>query len=187
MFIVNNTISNVFDEMYLSVKAPRSSDASFYFMREVGRLAQDRAHDNYDFYMGVYKNSLNEGESISLSLSLDTEIIRVWGGIETENNYQIYYTYEYNFKTKTLEIKPVRIWAYNSDKLGFEERIDDPTQISAFLREHSISRADLERHRDYFLYEKFLTDWTQGNGEHSLFSAGNYGKFTIIDNTLEGL
>jgi len=196
-------IHNVFDEMFVSVvmetgkfdllyeanlryKYPEFTHAGFPFVKEIGKLAHDP--DMEYFFWGGYKyNMLDDREDILLSFHLDRQVFHVAAYSEIENTRCLMITYTYNYKTKTLEIEPLAIFTYDYDSLGVEPLIDNGPQVSAFLHEHNISRESIEQYRDYFLYDKLLTDWVNGNGKRSKYMPGNYGNFTIIDNTFANL
>ena len=182
----NRKIDNVFDEMYLSVKNPRDSETHFYNMKEIGRLTKLIDSDHY--YMGVYnKAALNMGEDVDISVLTDSGIIYISATIEIENSCCLFYKYEYSFKTENLEIYPVTILTYGYLELGVEDYINDPAQVAEFLHEHGVSREFVEKYRDYFLYDKLLTDWVTGNGERSKFTISSYGEFSVEDNTFAEL
>ena len=181
-------IDNIFDEMYLSVKYPKISATSFHYMREVGRLTE--LMDVDDRYLGVYKKSLlNYGEEIDVFINTEKEIVIINSSIEleTDNKRCLYFTYNYSFKTKTLDIEPLTVFTYDYFLTNYEMAIDDAVQVDAFLHEHQITREYIEKCRDYFLYDKLLTDWVNGNGKRSRFTVGNYGNYKIEDNLFSNL
>ena len=199
----NRRIHNVFDEMYVSVvmgtrnwnvfheagvrfNYPEYTDARFGFVKAINGLAHDP--DNKDFFWGGYdKGVLKDTERITLFIELEEQTLSIAASHEIENTQCLYFEYEYSFKEKTIEIKPLTIFTYDYYELNVEMAIDDGQQVSAFLHEHNISRESIERYRDYFLYDKLLTDWITGNSKHTKFAVNNYGDFKLIDNTFANL
>jgi hypothetical protein len=177
---------NVFDEMYQSVNNPKTTNARFGFVRSIGGIVQPS--DLHDFYMASFEKSmLEKGEDIFLTICTRSNTISIMTKIEIENSQCLYYRYNYNYSTKTLTIQPITVRILNYIELEVESFVDNPTLILNFIQENNISHEFIEQYRDYFLYEKLLTDWIIGNGERSLFTIGNYGEFTLIDNTFEDL
>ena len=179
-------IDNVFDEMYLPIKYPAEGMPSFYYVPETGGLMQSPYSDY--FYMGGYRAQyLRNGEHISIFLNFEKQRLLIFAAMEIENSSCLSYDYAYYFKTKTLEIKPLTIYTRDHAKLGVEAEINDAAEVDAFLREHGITREYIERYKNYFLYDKILTDWVNGNSKHSKFNIGNYGDFKLEDNIFSEL
>ena len=188
MMIANKTKpSNVFDEMYLSVESPKKTDTDFGFVKPLGTrgLTEDIFSDHH--YFGVYKKSLTQGDSIMISINTDEKVIVIITTRELSNEQQIMITYTYTFKTKTLRIKPVRVFNPNYLDTGVEVIIEDAQGLKEVFDRYGVDRATIEQLRDYFLYDKLLTDWVVGNGERSLFDTGDFGHFTIEDNIFDTL
>ena len=199
----NRRIHNVFDEMYVSVvmqtrnwnvfheagvrfNYPEYTDARFGFVKAINGLAHDI--DNKDFFWGGYdKGALKDTEDISIYVHLDDQDFFLAFDYEIEQDKYLKYRCVYSFKTKAFEIEPLKIYTRNADQYGVEVVVDDGQQVSAFLHEHNISRESIERYRDYFLYDKLLTDWITDNSKHTKFAVDNYGDFKLIDNTFANL
>ena len=199
----NRRIHNVFDEMYVSVvmqtrnwnvfheagmrfNYPEYTDARFGFVKETGRMGLLMYSDHS--FMSVYKEtSLNAGEDVVIRVFSDDETMRISAYIETGIDQELNFKYCYSFKSRTLEIEPLKIYTRNADQYGVEAVVDDGQQVSAFLHEHNISRAYIEGYRDYFLYDRLLTDWLTGNSKYTKFAVDNYGDFKLIDNTFANL
>jgi hypothetical protein len=179
-------MENIFDEMYLSIKNPTATESRFGFVREIEDVSLVSESDY--LHSGVYKSSaLENGERITIFVNMKREEFSVCASIEIENTQCIFYTYDYNTETRVLDIKPIILLAYNYLELDVEQYIEDAKRLDAFLREHQVTREYIEKYRDYFLYDKVLTDWVKGNGERSKFTVGNYGDFTVEDNTFANL
>ena len=188
LIMINNTKpSNVFDEMYLSVESPRKTGTRFAFVKPLGTrgLSKDMGSDYY--YGGVYRSSLAQGDSISVGINTDKKDIIVITSRELSNEQRIMITYIYTFKTKTLRIKPVKVFNPNYKETGVDTYIEDAQGLKEVFDRYGVDRAMIEQLRDYFLYDKLLTDWVVGNGERSLFDTGDFGHFTIEDNIFDTL
>lgn len=103
--------------------------------------------------------------------------------IEPKHQRSLYYTYVYDIKTRKLQIAPLTIFTYGYRDAGVEMAIEEGEEVSAFLREHEITREEIEGYRDYFLYDKVLSDWVEGNGERSLFTQEDHGDYETQDHT----
>ena len=181
-------VTNVFDEMYYSVAHPSYTSTSIGFLRPVREVASLRdVVDNdeaQDSYHGAYKwEYLNSGESLYLIFDVEERRYVISAMVSCNNSYfdSYYLTLDYIYypDTKTLVLEPVRLHiAYDGDQ---------NKTLEEFLEENHISQQDIRDYQEYFLYKKLLTDWVTGNGERSLFTVGNYGDFTVIDNTFENL
>ena len=186
LFVSERRIDNVFDEMYQSVKHPTLTDARFSYVQELGRTESIGYSDN--LLMAEYKpESINQGEDITLYIHTDNNTVLVLATVEIKDNKCLYFKYYYHFDTKTLEIEPLDIFIMYSVYYDIDLGTDNGEDVSAFLHENHISREDVERYRDYFLYDKVLADWLNGNKEHSRFSTSDYGSFRIVDNTFAHL
>jgi hypothetical protein len=171
--IIEAQTRNAFDEMYLSIKHPKESDTWFGYMEPIGRrLTMDI--DDENFYMGHYRSSLGEGEGISIYVYLRDARVVISCTKEVADSRRISLGYRYDFASKTLTIRPVSLSTRNYIEMGVERSIDDGGQLAAYFAEQGVTREDIERYRDYFLYDKVLTDWVTGNGERSRFSPGDF-------------
>ena len=126
---------------------------------------------------------------IRLYINLEDETVLVSASIEIEPKYSrcLHYIYRYHVKTRTLVIEPLIIITYDHFSTNYELAIDDGERVDAFLCEYQVTREFIEKYRDYFLYDKLLTDWVNGNGKRSRFTVGNYGNYKIEDNLFSNL
>ncbi|MDO5603147.1 MAG: TipC family immunity protein [Oscillospiraceae bacterium] len=152
-------------------------------MTGIGKLVKTMEAD--EFYMCAYKTTLNQGEDIFLNIDMKNELIYIMASIEIEPKHQrsLYYIYVYDIKTRKLQIAPLTIFTYGYRDAGVEMAIEEGEEVSAFLKEHEITREEIEGYRDHFLYDKVLRDWVEGNGERSLFTQEDHGDYETQDNT----
>jgi hypothetical protein len=185
--IVESQTHNAFDEMYLSVKHPTEEGPRFGRMEPIvyGGLSEDIWVEGH--YFGGYGNSLEEGESIFISINVPDATISILGCYEVADTRCVTIVYRYLLTVRTLTIEPVSLMTRNHIEMGVEFDIDDDGQLAAYFAEQGVTREDIERCRDYFLYEKVLTDWVTCNGVRSRFSPGDFGDFTVIDDTFANL
>jgi hypothetical protein len=185
--IIEAQTHNAFDEMYLSVKHPSREGPSFWRMEPIqhGGLIEDTWIDGH--YFGGYDKSLRQGEDIVIYVHIDDNLIIMSGTKEIADTRCMSFGYTYDFPRKTLTIRPVLLMTRAYAEMGVEFDIDDGGQLAAYFEEHGITRDDVERCCDYFLYDKVLTDWVMGNGARSSFSPGDFGDFTVIDDTFANL
>jgi uncharacterized protein YceK len=185
--IIEAQTRNAFDEMYLSVKHPKASDTWFGYMEHMGGRALSTNVELDGLHFGTYNASLFDGESLLLTVDICDETIDILGKHEVADTRCISFVYWYDFPHKTLTIKPVSLLTSDYIEMGVERSIDDGEQLAAYFAEQGVTRDDIEHYRDYFLYDKVLTDWVTGNGARSRFSPGDFGYFTVIDDTFANL
>lgn len=184
VFIMNSiTPKNVFDEMYLSVSNSSMTKSRFNYMNGVNNFGKEM---DINAYTATYTSNLEEDTSISIGVGLESETVQFFPSQEfSKLGYEILFCYTYYHNSNELEIIPVRISVDNGED-HFPTIIDAPEEVSAFLEEHAFSKEAVEEYRDYFL-NKVMQDWVNGNGDKSDFSLDNYGDYTIIDRTFEGM
>jgi hypothetical protein len=179
---------NIFDDMYQYVNHHPGTYGDFgsanthFYLVPCAEVISDS--DMPDFYWGGYdQKALRNGEKIDIVVNLKEQTLLVTGVLKMNNGYHLLYSYWYYFNTKTLEIEPLKTFSNDIN----EPSIDSGSETSAFLHEYQISRETIEYYRDYFLYDKLLTDWINDDGNHTRFTAKNYGRLKIIDNTFANL
>jgi hypothetical protein len=184
--IISLQVSNAFDEMYLSIKYPRESDTWFGYMDPIGESLFENI-DSTGYYFNTYAHSLRDGEEIYVAVDIRDETIGLLGSFEVSDTRNVTFVYRYHFRSKILYIEPVLLMMRDNLEMGVEFDIDDGGQLAAYFEEHGVTRDDVGRCRDYFLYDKVLTDWVTGNGARSRFSPGDFGDFDVIDDTFANL
>ena len=178
-------IVNAFDEMYYSVAQPSHTKTSFGNVYAVSKVHEgiipgsDETTGAYIAGYESWKKGLNGNENLVIEFHPKDHRLDVFAWVRYGDDDSLHFSFSYYPDTKTLELDPVGTLTLppgNRNKTTEE-----------FLEEYHITQSEIREYQEYFLYEKLLKDWVDGNGERSRFSEGDYGKFTIIDNTFEGL
>ena len=98
---------------------------------------------------------------------------------------EIIYRYTYDIKTKqlheTVECLYGELYSgeFNEYREEFRERTKNPQEILLVIEEAGLTKEDLIKYKQYFLYDKLLTDWLDAN--LSRFSAKRWGRIEYIE------
>lgn len=177
----NAQIENVFDEMFYSVAQPSNTETSF---NKVDALRIDHP-PHFPEYSSGYEESyyyrqnfLDANKNMSIDFAAKAKRCDISATVVYSEWDSLYLRFQYYPETKTFELEPVSIYT-NSDAANPDKTIEE------FCEEFKITKSEIQAHQEYFIYEHLLKDWVGGNENESKFGEGNYGDFTIIDNSFD--
>ena len=179
-------IQNVFDQMYYNRIGGQSSD-TFSNMIQIEPVSRD-AESNFrsdGYFENIYKDEyLNEGESLVIVCDRNEKTLGIIG-VKRFTEFKIIYRYTYDIKTKqlheTVECLYGELYSgeFNEYREEFRERTKNPQEILLVIEEAGLTKEDLIKYKQYFLYDKLLTDWLDAN--LSRFSAKRWGRIEYIE------
>ena len=187
-------IQNIFDQMYYTrVRTSYSwwgvgnSITSFENMPQIKQISRDT--EGYYTAEGYFENDykdehLGEGESLAIVFECNEKTMEIIG-VKRFTEFKIIYRYTYDIKTKqlheTVECLYGELYSgeFNEYREEFRERTKNPQEILLVIEEAGLTKEDLIKYKQYFLYDKLLTDWLDAN--LSRFSAKRWGRIEYIE------
>lgn len=169
---------NVFDEMYY---ARAQSISNLYTTTSFANLKMARVIRNTQINVNeehasklmqesYLETALQENAELTLFFSGDKKEFKITGilnystDIDWSDRLRIIYKYQLGGKKLIREIEIV------SGEYGDADyRTSDPKKVKQFMERHGLTEKDIAYYRNYFLYEKLLSDWFEHN-PNSLFS-----------------
>lgn len=182
---------NIFDEIYYAwayypnilPTEPNFSNVKAFEGHPNDDEIFESKNSNKSLLLIFDKQYIESSLRVQLSIYVENtkEIIIVCSKFYAENE-DLTIIINYNQMEKKIQIFPVVIY---SKKLGFEYGTEDKDYaiVEQFLKENNITKEEIEKYKEYFLYEVTIGSWVDGNGELSKFTREKPGKFTIVDNT----
>ena len=167
-------VQNIFDEMYYArVQTYYDDGRSFGQMPQIEPVTRDEERfyrSDGEFYNYYEKEYLREGEKITIICSQDRGLVRI-SAVKKLNEFKIFYRYSYYVRTKQMEEKV---------KCQYGEKYGETIQeVIALAEEAGLTKKDLMEYKQYFLYDKLLTDWLSVNS--SRFSVNRWGNVEFIE------
>ncbi|GLC80085.1 TipC family immunity protein [Lacrimispora brassicae] len=183
-------IQNIFDQMYYTrirthydwwggaLGGFGNKADSFSKMPQIKQISRD-AESNYTvdgyFTNGYKEEYLSEGESLVITFDRNEKTMEIIA-VKRFNEFDIIYRYTYDIKkkqlTETVECDYGEI--YNENPRFFREHTKNPQEILLIIEKAGLTKEDLLQYKKYFLYDKLLTDWVDGN--LTRFSANRWGR-----------
>jgi len=183
-------VQNIFDQIFYD-RVQTSFEklfvgSSFDKMPQIDGVKQwGSTVDYYGEYENNYKKEyLNYGERIYIDCSSDSKVMII-NAVKQFDGFKIIFSYTYDVRKKQLtEIVECYYGelAYgdrNGDIVYYKEYIDDLQEVLEFIEANGLTKADLNKYKKYFLYDKLLTDWLDAN--LSRFSANRLGNVEFIE------
>jgi len=183
-------VQNIFDQIFYD-RVQTSFEklfvgSSFDKMPQIDGVKQwGSTVDYYGEYENNYKKEyLNYGERIYIDCSSDSKVMII-NAVKQFDGLKIIFSYTYDVRkkqlTETVECRYGEL-AYgdrNGDIVYYKEYIDDLQEVLEFIEANGLTKEDLIKYKQYFLYDKLLTDWLDAN--YSRFSANRWGRVKYIE------
>lgn len=176
-------IQNVFDQMFYtrirthydwwegSMGGFGNKITSFNKMPQIKPYTRDSEafFTEYGTFTDYYKDEyLNDGESLSVNCSCNPNVLTITAAKHL-NGIEIVYIYTYDVQAKRLQ---------ESVEYSGEEVAKDMQEVLALSKASGVTQEDWVKYKQYFLYEKLLTDWLAVNS--SRFSIDHWGNVEFI-------
>ena len=187
-------IQNIFDQMYYTrVRSSYSwwgvgnDVTSFENMPQIKQISRD-AESDYTidgYFRNIYKDEyLSEGESLIIVFDRNEKTMEIIA-VKRFNEFDIIYRYTYDIKkkqlTETVECDYGELYSgeFNEYPESYKEHTKNLQEILLIIEEAGLTKEDLMKYKQYFLYDKLLTDWLDAN--LSRFSAKRWGRIEYIE------
>ena len=190
----NSIIGNVFREICDSEVALLQGDGSvrpsFLSVQNVSKTAITNENTSNGVIVREYIDGLEDGNSLVIQIDTNKESLKlIYTSIldkRHDGNIELVFHYLYEGNSKTMILYVFMVDNTNADKPGKSELITGEAMFS-YMEKYGISFEDLQSISDRVLYDIFLHDWFEGNGEYSKFSADDIGKVLIYEDTYSKL
>ena len=142
-------------------------------MPQIIRVSRDEEsyYTAEGYFINNYKGEyLREGERLNIYFSRNPGVVHI-NAEKQLNEFIIVFRYVYDIKTRQLQ---------ESLACGFgEKHSTDIQEVLMIAEEAGFSKEDLMEYKQYFLYDKLLTDWLEAN--ESRFTIGSWGRVDFME------
>jgi hypothetical protein len=169
--------SNVFGEIYYGVLDNWRGRHRFLNVNQW--IGWD--HDfEYYFLVRYDPKYLDENKTIDMYIWRDRRIIGfiLWWDFH-DTGERILMRYGYCVSTRVLSRRTLSISSPLYDTSNSRNFLTDEADIQDFLERHNLTMEELSELHHWFLFERIVVDWLDGNSETTRFSIDDLGDYTF--------